>query len=116
MRRALEEHARSGGDDTRYDGLKELFARSAKANKAENESLKAHLLAMTSCVSLLGKNCSGLVREVLQSQWLGKEEGYVRAYVAFLGHLASTQGAYVGNVLNMLVDKFLGGKLLLLSA
>lgn len=109
VRRALEEHTKKSGTDVRYDALKELFDGAAKAKKSENDNLRSHLLALTSCVSLIGKNCSSLVRSIMESSWVGKEEAYIKAYVGFLGHLASTQGAYVGNVLSMLVNKFLGG-------
>lgn len=107
VRKALDEHNRSGGDDSRYDGVKEVFStKSRSQGKAENDLMRAHLLALTSCVSLLGKNSSGLVRAVLESEWVGREEPYVRSYVSFLGNLASAQGAYVGTILSMLVGKF----------
>ncbi|KFY06893.1 hypothetical protein V492_07668 [Pseudogymnoascus sp. VKM F-4246] len=107
VRKALDEHNRTGGDDSRYDGVKEVFStKNRSQGKAENDLMRAHLLALTSCVSLLGKNSSGLVRAVLESEWVGRDEPYVRAYVSFLGNLASAQGAYVGTVLSMLVGKF----------
>ncbi|ELR05045.1 hypothetical protein VC83_05072 [Pseudogymnoascus destructans] len=107
VRKALDEHNRAGGDDCRYDGLKEVFStKNRPQGKAETDLMRAHLLALTNCVSLLGKNSSGLVRAVLESEWVGRDEPYVRAYVNFLSNLASAQGAYVGTVLSMLVEKF----------
>ncbi|KFY59338.1 hypothetical protein V496_05707 [Pseudogymnoascus sp. VKM F-4515 (FW-2607)] len=107
VKKALDEHNRAGGDDSRYDGVKEVFStKNRSQGKAENDLIRAHLLALTSNVSLLGKNSSGLVRAVLESEWVGRDEPYVRAYVSFLGNLASAQGAYVGTVLSMLVGKF----------
>lgn len=108
VRKALDEHIRPGGDDARYDGIKEIFSNRSRTTqgKAENDIMRAHLLALTSCVSLLGKNCSGIVRAVLDSEWVGRDEAYVRAYVSFLGNLASAQGVYVGSILSMLVGKF----------
>lgn len=107
VKKALDEHNRAGGDDSRYDGVKEVFStKNRSQGKAENDLMRAHLLALTSNVSLLGKNSSGLVRAVLESEWVGRDEPYVRAYVSFLGNLASAQGAYVGTVLSMLVGKF----------
>lgn len=107
VRKALDEHNRTGGDNSRYDSVKEVFSKKTRTQgRAENDIMKAHLLALTSSVSFLGKNCSGLVRAVLDSEWVGRDEAYVRVYVSFLGNLASAQGAYVGSVLSMLVGKF----------
>ncbi|KFY84499.1 hypothetical protein V500_09292 [Pseudogymnoascus sp. VKM F-4518 (FW-2643)] len=107
VKKALDEHNRAGGDDSRYDGVKEVFStKNRSQGKAENDLMRAHLLALTSNVSLLGKNSSGLVRAILESEWVGRDEPYIRAYVNFLGNLASAQGAYVGTVLSMLVGKF----------
>lgn len=107
VKKALDEHNKAGGDDSRYDSVKEVFStKNGPQGKAENDLMRAHLLALTNCVSLLGKNSSGLVRAVLESDWVGRDEPYVRAYVSFLGNLASAQGAYVGTVLTMLVGKF----------
>ncbi len=114
VRRALDEHIRPGGDDTKYDTLKDIFAKSTRTQgKEDNENMKAHLLALTSCVSLLGKNCDGLVKAVLNSEWVGRDETYARAFVSFLGNLASTQGSQVAGVLGILVNKFNGSTLLI---
>jgi RNA polymerase I-specific transcription initiation factor RRN3 len=107
---ALEEHIR-GGNDEKYDMLKEVFGPVRRRGDREgpsNEKIMTYLLALTSCVSLLGKNCTGLVRAVLECEWLGREEGFVKIYVQFLGNLASAQGSYVGMILNALVGKFTG--------
>merc|ERR1712098_189576 len=42
---------------------------------------------------------------------MGRDEAFVKAYVQFLGSLASAQGAYVGSVLGMLVGYFYGIRL-----
>lgn len=107
---ALEEHIR-GGNDEKYDMLKEVFGPVRRRDEKEgpsNEKVRTYLLALTSCVSLLGKNCAGLVRAVLECEWLGREEGFVKIYVHFLGNLASAQGSYVGMILSALVGKFTG--------
>lgn len=110
VKRALEEHTRPGGDDTRYDGLKEIFSKSTRKNKkADNDNMKAHLLALTSFTSLMGKNCSSLVKAILQSEWLGREWAYVRIYVDFMANLASAQAVYLSDVLNMIANFLLGG-------
>lgn len=110
VKRALEEHIRVGGDDTRYSGLKEVFSKSTrKQNKADNDNMKAHLLALTSCASLIGKNCNGLVRAILKIEWLGQEWPFVRVYVDFLANLASAQAVYLADILDTLSDYLSGG-------
>jgi RNA polymerase I-specific transcription initiation factor RRN3 len=114
VKRAIEEHVR-GGSEERYDNLKAIFAPMKRAIDSEdkgasNEKLRTHLLALTSCVSLLGRSCSGLVKAILECEWVGRGEGFVKAYVHFLGNLASARGAYVGSVLSMLIEKFTSRK------
>lgn len=115
VRRAIDAHGR--GDSEGYDAIKDVFAPkegAAEESEVANEDMKVYLLALTSHASLLNKGCSGLVKAVLACEWLGKEEGFVRAYVQFLGSLSSAQGAYVGLVLGMLVGHFQGGGCLLI--
>lgn len=120
VRRALEAHIRGEGDEA-YDSLKEIFAKATRSvsrvseDASSADELKTRLWALTSCVSLLSKNCSGLVSAVLSCEWLGRDENFVKAYAQFLGNLASAQGSYVGPVLEMLVGKFNGSKLALKS-
>ena len=52
-----------------------------------------------------------LVKAVLACDWVGRDVGFVKCYIQFLGHLASAQGSYVGLVLDMLVGYFHGGTL-----
>jgi len=117
VRHAIEEHVR-GGSDEGYDGLKEVFARQTRRGAggvkewSEDENMRTHIIALTSCVSLLGKSCAGLVKAVLECEWVGRDEAFVKAFVHFLGNLASAQGVYVSSVLSMLVDKFTGSRFL----
>lgn len=112
VRHAIEAHIR--GDSEEYDILKEVFAPKQKDQDYErevgNEEMRKYVLAITNSVSLLGKNCAGLVKAVLGCEWLGRDEGFVKAYVQFLGNLASAQGSYVKMVLETLVWTFSGGK------
>jgi len=110
VKRAIDAYAR--GNSEGYDAIKDVFAPikgAAEESEVANEEMKVYLLALTSHASLLNKGYSGLVKAVLACEWLGKEEGFVRAYVQFLGSLSSAQGAYVGLVLGMLVGHFQGG-------
>ena len=125
VRRALEAHAR--GDSEGYDVIKQVFTQE-KADEGGEErddhdgpnnraaehrdEIKIYLLALTSQVSMLQRNCSGLIRIILGCDWMGRDEGFVKAYVHFLGNLASAHGErYVGLVLGMLVQEFLGSEI-----
>jgi RNA polymerase I-specific transcription initiation factor RRN3 len=50
------------------------------------------------------------VQAMIKCDWMGRDEAFVKSYVQFLGSLASSQGAYVVTVLEMLVTNFYGGK------
>ncbi|TVY56201.1 RNA polymerase I-specific transcription initiation factor rrn3 [Lachnellula cervina] len=111
-RRAIEAHKR--GDSEAYDTIKEVFAPRRGADDEEPETrveMRTYLLALTSYSSELDRRCSGLVKGVVACEWMGRDKGFVEAYVRFLGSLASAQGAYVGTVLRMLVGYFHGVRL-----
>ncbi len=63
-------------------------------------------------VSLLDKSCSGIVKAILECEWLGRDELFVKSYIQFLGNLCSAQGSYVGLVLSKLVEKLSHGMML----
>lgn len=110
VKRSIEGHFR--GDSEGYDALKSIFA-PRREGEEEHEGLgdvKTYLIALTGYASLLNVKCSGLVRCLLSFEWMGRDEGTVRAYVHFLGSLASSQGAFVQSILEMLVKQFTGGK------
>lgn len=112
IRRAIEAHA--NGDNDAYDSIKEEFSPKlgdARDRAGANDEMKAYLLALTNYTSLLSKGCSGLVKAILACEWMGRDEKFIRAYVHFLGSLASAQGTYIGMVLGMLVGHFSGGKI-----
>lgn len=122
VRRAIEAHKR--GESADYDALKDVFAPAAKGEPGNDDDddedddttalarvdLKTYLVVLTNHVSLL-KGCTGLVKAVLACDWMGRDTGFVKTYIQFLGHLSSAQGSYTGLVLDMLVGYFHGGKL-----
>jgi RNA polymerase I-specific transcription initiation factor RRN3 len=113
VKRVIEAHLK--GDSEGYDVIKEVFSTGREDDEDEEMDskrvdMKTYLLALTSYASLLNKGCSGLVKVLLACEWMGRDGPFVKAYVHFLGSLASAQGAYVGMVLGMLVGHFLGGK------
>lgn len=115
VRRAIHRHV-SAGDNEAYDRIKELFA--ADPKKADDvmysydlptpASLKHHLLGLLSHVASLDRNCSSLVNAVVNSEWLGRDESYVKLFIRFLGNMAAAQGSYLGLVLKMLATKLAG--------
>jgi RNA polymerase I-specific transcription initiation factor RRN3 len=119
VRRALEDHAR--GESTTYDFVKEVFSRRRRDDDDDDEEeeeesqkraeIRTYVVALTNYASQLNKSCSGLVQAVIGCDWLGRDESFVKSYVHFLGSLSSSQGSYVGTVLEMLVTTFYGGGL-----
>ncbi|EER29415.1 RNA polymerase I specific transcription initiation factor RRN3 family protein [Coccidioides posadasii C735 delta SOWgp] len=109
--RAIQRHL--VGDSDAYDRVKEIFSVDPKALEVDGSpvydlpthtSLKNHLLGLLSNVSALDSACSGLVHAVLDSEWLGRDEAYVKLFVRFLGTLAAARGGYLTAVLRMLVN------------
>lgn len=112
VKRALQAHIK--GDSEGYDMIKHVF--SPRQNDDEDDDaeemadIKSYVIALTSYASSLNKSCSDLVKAILGCEWMGRDEGFVRAYIQLLGTLASAHGAYVGEVLEMLVNQFYGSK------
>ncbi|RMJ21248.1 hypothetical protein PHISP_07878 [Aspergillus sp. HF37] len=116
VRRAIQRHL-SGTDSAAHDNIKELFTADPRRkdeeywldyHKPTHTSLKHHLMGLLSNVAMLDRGCNGLVNSVLDSQWLGRDESYVKLYIRFLGNLAAAQGSYLGSVLKMLVSYLAG--------
>ncbi|KAI9760078.1 MAG: hypothetical protein M4579_001911 [Chaenotheca gracillima] len=104
VRLGIERHKK--GLNVEYDRLKEVFTTSAEEQDAPTATtVRNHVLALMSNVSLLNKQCSGLVNAVLQSDWLGRDDAFVGLYIRFLGSLLSAQGSYLGSVMAMLISK-----------
>ena len=123
VRRAIQRHI-SASDSEAYDRIKEMFSvdprRASDDDDDEGEyeedgdlipqgvptptTLKNHLLGLLSNVASLDRSCSGLVYSVLNSEWLGRDESYVKLFIRLLGNIAAAQGTYLGAVLRMLVS------------
>ncbi|KAJ5761079.1 hypothetical protein N7520_008235 [Penicillium odoratum] len=115
VRRAIHHHVTTG-DSEAYDQIKEIFT--ADPKKADSGmqswslpthvSLKNHLMGLLSHIASLDRNCSGLVQAILNSEWLGRDEAYVKLFIRFLGNLAAAQGSYLSLVFRMLTSKLTG--------
>ena len=114
VRRAIHRHV-SAADSEAYEGIKGLFSadhrRAGHDDDDDNEEdipsstiLKYHIMGLLSNIALLDRSCSGLVHALLNSEWLGRDESYVKLFIRFLGNLAAAHGTYLGAVLRMLVN------------
>ncbi|KAJ6169185.1 hypothetical protein N7497_002028 [Penicillium chrysogenum] len=110
VRGAIHRHV-TMSESEGYDRIKGMF--SADPTKQDDDSLLAyespthtslrnHLLGLISHVASLDRSCSGLVHAVINSEWLGRDEAYVKLYIRFLGNLAAAQGTFLVPVLKML--------------
>ncbi|KAJ9483237.1 hypothetical protein VN97_g10169 [Penicillium thymicola] len=113
VRAAIHRHV-TMSESEGYDRIKGMF--SADPTKQDDDSLLAyespthaslrnHLLGLISHVASLDRSCSGLVNAIVNSEWLGRDESYVKLYIRFLGNLAAAQGTFLGPVLKMLATK-----------
>ncbi|KAL1970431.1 hypothetical protein VTN77DRAFT_4075 [Rasamsonia byssochlamydoides] len=111
VRRAIQRHV-SGTDSEAYDRIKEIFTIDPKKVEEDGSipydvpshtTLKHHLMGLLANVAALDRSCSGLVHAVLGSEWLGRDESYVKLFIRFLGNLSAAQGGYLRSVLKMLV-------------
>ena len=115
VRRAFAKRAL--GDDSGYDRLKDVYSK-RKGNKEELSpaTIKNYTVSLLANVSALNKSNSGLVHAVLSSNWLGRTEDYVALFVRLLVNLSSAQGAFLGDVVRMLVKNLTAGETILLHA
>ncbi|KAJ5787482.1 RNA polymerase I specific transcription initiation factor RRN3 [Penicillium paradoxum] len=110
VRGAIHRHVAMSESEA-YDRIKGIFSADPK-QKGEDSllaydmpthaSLRNHLLGLLSHVASLDRSCSGLVHAIINSEWLGRDESYVKLYIRFLGNLSAAQGTFLGPVLKML--------------
>ncbi|KAI0018323.1 RNA polymerase I-specific transcription initiation factor RRN3 [Xylariomycetidae sp. FL0641] len=118
IKKALDRHDR--GDDEEYDMLKDTVSGKPShydddeddedadptVPAKQRQELKGYLVALASFSTRLGRSCDGLVKKVLQCQWLGRDDQFAKIYVQFLAALVSAQGPRLTQVLAMIVEKF----------
>ncbi|KAG9233249.1 RNA polymerase I-specific transcription initiation factor-like protein rrn3 [Amylocarpus encephaloides] len=115
VRRALESHAR--GDNEAYYGVKAVFSNSSEDGGGVDEvadrraNIKSYVIALTSFTSSLDKSTGDMVDSMLNCEWLGRDEMFVKVYVHFLGSLVTAQGGFMPLVLENLVENFYGIRL-----
>ncbi|KAI2614686.1 RNA polymerase I-specific transcription initiation factor RRN3 [Hypoxylon fragiforme] len=118
IRKALDSHDQ--GDDEDYDMLKETLSGKQIASYDEDDEdevdpalpakrrqeLKIYLVSLASFSPRMGRSCDGLVKSVLQCQWLGRDEQFAKIYVQFLAALVSAQGTRLTQVLSSIIERF----------
>lgn len=111
VQRGLQNHLLVG-DDRAYNMLQNLFISKSSAGEVpKSRLLRKYIVALTGSVMSLRSGCNSLVKVLLDSDWLGRDEDYVAAYIRFLRALVSAHGSNLHRVLEMLVDKFIDRKL-----
>ncbi|OTA99561.1 hypothetical protein M426DRAFT_325030 [Hypoxylon sp. CI-4A] len=120
IRKALDRHDQ--GDDEDYDILKDMLSGKQRSYEDDEEDddpslpakrrqeLKVYLVSLASFSPRLGRACDGLVKSVLQCQWLGRDEQFAKIYVQFLAALVSAQGPRLTQVLSAIVERFTDSK------
>lgn len=105
VRNALKQKAE--GEDGEYERIKAIFTGQSYTEDLCNPRLfENHILALSSNIALLDTSCDGLVRVILRFNWLARDQSFIRLYLQFLGHLASSHSGHLPNVLRMLVQHF----------
>lgn len=118
VRRAIQQHL-SGAEDSPYILMREMFRADPRRQGDDDEywvsnflpshtTLRSNLMGLLSNVAALDRGCSSLVHAIIDSQWLGRDESYVKLYIRFLGNLAAAQQTYLAPVLRMLVNYLTG--------
>lgn len=116
VKNAIEAHKR--GDSEDYDVIKRIFSLESEDMDADDEAdddlrsdaeLRTYVLAVSSSVQMLNRDCDGLVKALLRCNWMGRDDVFVKTYVNLLGNLASAQGYTLSLILDMLAEKLLGG-------
>ncbi|CRG86665.1 RNA polymerase I-specific transcription initiation factor rrn3 [Talaromyces islandicus] len=110
IRRAIQRHT-SGVDSEAYTRVRKMFVIDPRTRDSDESnypptpmSMIRHLMGLLSNISLLDSSCSSLVHAVLSSEWLGRDESYLKVFVRFLGNLSAAQSVYLRSVLKMLVN------------
>ncbi|GAP83537.1 putative RNA polymerase I specific transcription factor [Rosellinia necatrix] len=106
LKQTLQGKTVSYNDDGNEDGDDDDEYTDSVAVAKQRQELKAYFIALTSFTPRLGRSCDGLVKSLLQCQWLGRDDQFAKIYIQFLAALVSAQGPRLTQVLSMIVEKF----------
>ncbi|KAL9638352.1 MAG: hypothetical protein Q9164_001602 [Protoblastenia rupestris] len=103
VRSALEK--RAWGDDSGYESIKAVYSRQEDEDDDPSPTtLRNYTIALLSNISSLNKSTADLIRTVLKSEWIGRDEEYVSLFVRLLANIVTAQGSFLADTLRMLVD------------
>lgn len=103
VRRSIERHL--AYDHESYEKIRSLFTIDPDRESAPStRALRYHIQALEANVTKLKKDCGSLVQSVISSEWIGRDDAYISAFVRFLGSLSIAQGGFVSSIIGMLVD------------
>lgn len=106
VQRGLHNHHM--GEDRAYNNLQNLFIPKSSAGEVpKSKLLRKYVIALTGSIMSLRSGCTTFVKVLLDSDWLGRDDEYVAAYIRFLRALVSAHGVYLHHVLEMLVKNFI---------
>ena len=96
---------RACDDNTGYERIKTMYSKKEdEEEEPSSATLRSYTIALLGNISSLNKSSADLVRVILRSEWLGREEEYVSLFVRLLANLVSAQGSFLAETLRMLVE------------
>ncbi|KAI5813089.1 RNA polymerase I-specific transcription initiation factor RRN3 [Pyronema omphalodes] len=107
VKNALDE--RANGKMAGYEELRRKFQASPEefdeqSPAPSSQELQMTIKALTGVVSRLDTKCESLVECIIATNWVGRDNMFVSAYVKLLANLVSAHAHYMGNVTKMLVQ------------
>ena len=98
-------HLRAQGDNAVYEKIKAVYSKQDdEEDEPSSSMLGNYTAALLANISSLNKSTSDLVRLVIKSEWLGRDEEYVSLFLRLLANLVTAQGSFLVDTLRMLAD------------
>ena len=108
VRRAIHRHAH--GEDSGYAKLRSIYTSGKIEEQVISSTItRSYTVALLGNVSALDKACFDLVYAVVNSDWLSRDDDYVRIFVRLLANMVSSQGQFLTDVFRMLVENLTSG-------
>ena len=96
---------RAWGENSGYEQIKSVYGKSNdEEDEPSNTTLRSYTIALLGNISSLNKATADLVRLLIHSDWLGRDEEYVSIFTRLLANVVIAQGGFLMDTLRMLVD------------
>ena len=93
------------GEKSGYEHIKAMYSKDTDEEEhASSATLRSYTVALLANISSLNKTTADLVRILIKSDWLGRDEEYVSLFLRLLANIVTAQGSFLIDVLTMLVD------------